>query len=161
MERQEQSVRGFGEKKKKKIITRKKWPAVFHLHGGANYRKWAEITAQWWLWIRKHFLIGPWNRLQRKTVQFPLLKFAKNRLSIDLTTDGGLDMMTSRVPWFYYSFSLCLHKAQVICWWVKNSVVLLYGLYKRFLNNPSDGFSLTVIIKLTGGFSHLTEPVIL
>lgn len=35
----------------------------------------------------------------------------------------------------------------------KNSVVLLYGLYKQsFLNNPSDGFSLIVIIKLTGWF---------
>ena len=49
MERQEQIVRGFGGKKKKRLSQEKKWPAVFHLHGGANYRKWAEITAQWWL----------------------------------------------------------------------------------------------------------------
>lgn len=102
-ERRGLNVRGFEQER---LSQGEKWPAVFHLHGRANYRKWAEITAQWWLWIRKHFLIGHWNRLQRKTVQFPLLKFAKNRLSIDLTTDRGLDVMTSWVPWFNHFASV-------------------------------------------------------
>ena len=34
----------------------------------------------------------------------------------------------------------------------KFSCFTVWPIYASFLNNPSDGFSLIVIIKLTGGF---------
>lgn len=86
----------------------------------------------------KAFLIGPWNRLQRRTSSIPITQVAKNRLSIDWpqTEDWVTKLPQSPLVLSDILFSLCLHKAQVICWWVKIQLFYCMAYISKFPKWP-------------------------